>query len=443
MTSRKYWYYIDSIADALEIGENKLIYSFNINEDTEGFWIKQLEGSFILRQPYFDYLVSLIGTDIPFSIYEGNSKDLGGTQIYSGYITNINDFNYKTQTVTCKLFTKSYEGQQAAIMPLIDNEIFLSKTSPSGGEVKSVTYSKTIASSSCTLKDIIDFALLDIDFEFNLADIWLNTGFELEKLRLFNLSMIAEYGVNGSNKSLTLRRLFEIIEIIFRGYWYEDSGFIKFKTFSDFCGANVYDATLLTKHKYTEVYNESMRYAYERINLNQNNSSLAGDDWINKNSIVYPYVTEQKKEYDLKDITTRYVEGGTDYSLDGFFIAYVNPETGNLIQNEGAKTNVLQENADLSQANIIDTFYRDYIYSNRANYTAPGSSVITTPIRFRPFIEMPALSVILPSINTFYDSIKWYDNEVDVIICRVYKQSTDLNTGVTTFNSYQFQNSIN
>jgi hypothetical protein len=69
---------------------------------------------------------------------------------------------------------------------------------------------------------------------------------------------------------MTVGRLLEIMEILFRAYWYTDNGYLKFKTPKDF-NVTTLDARVEFAHKDVQVYNYKMKPIIERIQFHKNN----------------------------------------------------------------------------------------------------------------------------------------------------------------------------
>jgi hypothetical protein len=460
--TEKFTYYInfaqsfDSTYEKVVLHDLELKLTYKIEDWHEGFPIKQLEGNFILKGIYFDYIIRIVDygiiPNIPLKIYE-NGTDQTGTLIYFGYFNQFNDFDYNTKTVKIKKFYEYsmlndllavYEKEQTidldgfGLLFIHYLPIYLG-----------VSYGgKKITDSSLKIRDVIQnicWKYFDNDLLLSPAidenDFWFNANnakFDAKKLRLTNLKNILNFGT-GTPKKISLKRLFEIIEIMFKSYWYIDNGLIKFKTPSDFC-SNPLDLSTYLFNRKQKVYNYGFNYKYEAITFNENNTLPENDNFkFAKCRVDYNNLNSTSKEYQLNEICTRYTEGNESYNTDGFFMAYVDPNDNHIEYENDFFTQTPSDNAKLYPSNLMNDNFKDYVYSKLANFKVNGAWTTTSPVHLRPFIEMPEIEIILDSIATFTDSIIYEINADSRMIARVWEQITDLNTNKTIFKSFEFQ----
>jgi hypothetical protein len=268
---------------------------------------------------------------------------------------------------------------------------------------------------------------------------------ELDQIRLANLKNMAWLETVDSTherKKISLKKILEIVEFLFRGYAYMDNDYLKFKAPIDLV-TNILDASLLTSHLYQRYYQYDKRYSFEQLKYNETNmpyeEGLNGEYDEADCIIDYTTTTQESIIYDLKQVASRYVPEITDINLDGWFIAHVDNGDDYATFKNLIGTATPYENGYLLPANIIGYNYRDYIWTNKTNYTYFGIQETVEPTHFKPFIRMPDFTTILDSVLTFYDGIRFYGGGDKYDIGRVYKQKTNLNTNQTTFESYLFK----
>lgn len=461
MTSEKYQYYIDfgTGFQKVELYDNKLKYRHAIEEDHEGYAIKELEGSFILDGNEFTQIKNILNSTvnkyIPLRIYR-DGTNLTGVLIYNGYFNNYNNFNYNEKHVTIKQF---FEGSLIdRFLAILDKEWTIDLIGLSTFEIPvlpiftNISYGgKIITSISYNLVDVINI-LIYKNFDGNhqsgygtdVSNFWYNPAnatFDVKKYRIANLRDVLGFGT-GSSKKLSLKRLFEILAIKHKIYYCIDNGIIRFKTVKDF-GVNPVDFTHESAYLKQKVYNWGLNYKKESISFNENNTLLEGDDYKYSNNIEYLNMAKTAKEYPLSEVCTRYTEGSDNYNIDGFFFAYVNEVSHKMMVEPGARSGVNIDNGKFSPANIINDNYRDYMYCNDINFSHNGVQSSYNPRRIRNFIELPQINCSLAEPETFIESII-FDIEVgNQTIARVWEQVTDLDTDITTLKIYEFINTKN
>lgn len=462
MIVEKFTYYIDFGSGFVktEIYSNKLNFPKVRNKEDIAIIKNEIDGSFVLKGSEFtliDNIAKYADTkDVPFKIYE-NGDSTSGLLIFDGYFNKFNDFNYNEKTVIIKEIQENsslntlytlYEKECFVRFSYID--YFLLSAYPI---YCNLSYSgKKITSSSFTLTGVINMMLRqyfdsitppiycdELDFWFNI-----NTAkFDVSKYRITNLKDIAIFG-DGEYKKLSLKRLFEILRVMHKIYWYiEDDFKIKFKTVYDLDPTRM-DLSNELKDKQKRVLNYGLNIKSEGITFNDNNILTQDDKYTySKNKVVYTGISSKSNDYIISEVCTRYTEEATEYNVDGFFFAYCDPITHKMesINQEGISSNY--DNCKFSPINLIWENYRDYMYIDNANYVSSGMQAIASPYHLAPFIEVPDVQITLPSIYTFIDS---YISEItsdNRKIILVYDQITDLDTNITILKGFEFANTKN
>lgn len=427
-----------------------------IEEENEGFAIKICEGSFNLHQTEFDFIVDRIGSRPQFEIYEATIPNPTlfpdhYNQVYLGNIEDFNDFDFNQRMVTLKSVSPDRELEDQ-IKDIWENEVLLS-IAANKSVVNSPTYGK-ISDRSYTIPEFITayMSKFGLGYTCYLNAAWYNAEYlDFLTLRLVDLRDLLGYNSNSNSlKKITLKRLLEVLKSIFQIEWYMDANTtdFKFKSPLDLI-TNQIDLTAKTVHLKQKVYDNSKMYRFIRHKFNTNNllSDVNDLDWNQTNNVVKFQSTKlQVLEHDLTDITTLYLPDETpalSFNTDGWFLCMLATGTNNLQVSNGFISQVTRENAEMSIANILRYYHRDFTYTQQSGFSTSGDTVATKPVRIQRFIELPEVKTILPSLDVFYDGILFeYKSVTNYMTARVAEQSTDLNSLVTTFRSYEFENTL-
>lgn len=437
-----YYLYLNSVWTLIEPLNNDLKLAYKINEQFEGMALKELEGSFVLSEPYFTQINSIYSsnTALEIKIYELDLS-LVETEIYYGRINNFNDYNYNEKTVILKDFETIDQSHE--LIELIGKESEKYINQGTSYQINSVD-DGLITNASYKFANIIN-SLLPGSLVFSATSAWYNTAlFDFGKLRLADINDLTNFSGDGSPKRITLKRLIEIIQTLKFCYVYVDGNNLKFKTVDEFV-VNILDISTELEYIKIKRFDSSKKYLTEIINYSVNNGSSGSyPTGFDEDTalIEYSYNTVNNKKYDLKDVQTFFNPTEFNYNTDCWYFAFVE-NTDFLELYELTDSGNDYENGRLMAENIIYHNYRDYLYTNNINYTYNTIQETVKPTHYRPFIELPDVQQVLPSIATFIDGIKYEVDGTDEMIGRVWEMSTDLDSGITTFKSFEFMNSIN
>jgi len=433
-----YYLYLDSQWKKKELIDNNLELKFVVEGENKGFGRKILDGSFMLSKDDFDELINAFGSSVEFRIYE-NGDILTGTLVYEGYINQFNDYDYNSKLLKIKDFTtKDLYSDFFDIMNR-ENERFVNQGTAQ--DIYSAS-AELITSQSYDFDDILNSFFIGEVFDFIAASAWYDTAnIDFTKLRMANFAQLTNFNGNVSLKKITLKRILEIIRIMFRGYWYLDSDDIKFKRPQDLV-TNPLDLSSLLIHKKQKFFNYGSRFAIETLKFNKNNPASVSGYEPELCNIDYAWTADQSKIHDLEDISTYFNPVEFSYDTNGWYMAMVESDDY-LEMFDLIGTSTSKENGRLMPANLIGYFYREMIYTNRANYTYFGIQETTTPTYFNDFIDLPEVQTILDNV-VFYDGLVYEKDESNnEMIGRTIEQSTNLRTNITTFKCVEFTNAIN
>jgi hypothetical protein len=253
------------------------------------------------------------------------------------------------------------------------------------------------------------------------------------------LNDLANYSGSGGPVRITLERIFEILAILFKVYWYFDGSDLKFKTYSELV-SNPLDLSSILTHKKLKRFEVEKKYKLERIRFNKNhNFSGAGfpsgyDEEVN--CIEYNHSAKNNIDHNLSDIMTLYNPVEKNWDTDGWFLAFVDPADDYLEIYES------DENGRLKLENIINDYYRDYVFTNNKNFKYNNTAETVAPTYFREFIQLEPFEIVLDSVATFIDGIIYEDATIK-ITGRTMEQRTSLLTNITRFTCYEYKNEIN
>jgi hypothetical protein len=426
-----YYLYISSVWTKKTIYNNQLDLIYKIDEKYNGVALKELEGSFILINDDFDEIIGLIPNPIQMRIYE-NGDILTGTLIWEGYINQYNDYDYAKKSVLIKDFTTN-DTVHSFILNM-DKRIEKYVNQGTAYDINSDAHG-LITENSYKLENVLNEFTLTTPFDE--TDAWYDSEpFDFSYLRFAMLDDLNNYNGTGGPKRITLERIFQILESIFKIYWYFDGSDLKFKTASELVN-NTIDLSDSLTHRKIKRYEFSKKYKLERLRFHKNhNYSGAGfpsgyDEEVN--CIEYTHSADKNMDHDLTDIMTLYNPTEFEWDVNGWFLAFVDPADDYLeIYNTA-------ENGKLKLSNIINDYYRNYLFTNNTNYKYNNTAETVAPTNFREFIQLEEIETILDSILTFNEGIIYQSDSIQ-ITGRTVEQRTNLFTNITRFMCYEYKN---
>lgn len=429
-----YTYYINfgSGYQLTNILNNKLFLGHRRNSKFYGIIDTYLEGSFMLAGADFTAAIAIFDAwgRMPIDVY------VNGVQKFTFLANNFIEPDYNQQVLTIKNF--DYYNTNSFRFYCTKKFII-----PQGSiTVKNYEDTANISIYAHSLLTFIasKFTSLGIYETFSASDYWYNsTPEDFTKLRICNnCDLVIGAGIlGGSRKETTLQRLFEILECMFNVKVSIDSGAIVFKTIPELA-SNTLDLSALLTEMNRKKFNDSLVYGSQFLDFSANNRLSSGTDWADV-EITYENAADSKA-VELTDVSTYYVDS-TEMDSNGFYLGYVNA-TNNLEAELGYKSGTQIQNGHLSPANLLNTNYRNYIFTNGSNFQVCGNAASAVPTNFREFIELPEIPYVLTDITVFYDSIIVEKDGTDERIAIVEDQRTELLTNITTFTVKEFSNSI-
>ena len=404
------------------------------NESFLGIIDTYLEGSFDLLGDDFDS--ALVG----FSAYGYITLDvyLGISTIASTFCYDLCDLDYNEKKCTIKNF-KKFESN--SVRYYWDRTFVFEGTDDlfETVGVKMTDYAEPLIG-------VIDAATISLGIleDFDPTDYWYSTGIDidLDDLRIAAMRDMLNAGstavLGGQRKSLTLKKLFGLICELFNITITIDGAHIYFKKHTDFID-NSLDLSTELVNKKVRNYDLSKLYKAEIFKFSDNNS--IDDDVDNTNcELTYNYAGDIL-EHDLQEFTTLW-NFSDELSSDGWFIGIVDPLTEILVSENGYVSSSSKPNAHLFPANLLDTYYRDWINTDKKYFSVCGTPSAAAPDYFKNFIEISEIDYTLADPSVFYDSIILETVALTQRIGLVMEQKTDLNTNITKFISYEFYNDI-
>ena len=434
--TEKYTYYlnIDSVWVQKTVYNNQLEFVYKVDEKYNGFALKELEGSFVLLDSDFDEIVDLMPDPLEMKIFE-NGDFSTGVLIWEGYIDQYNDYDFAQKSVMLKDFITNDTEHSFILEIEKKREVFVNQGT--AYDLKSDVH-ETITDSSYKIESIIN-GLTNTN-PFDESDAWYDSEpFDFSFLRFAMLNDLANYSGSGGPVRITLERVFEILAILFKVYWYFDGSDLKFKTYSELV-SNPLDLSSILTHKKLKRFEVEKKYKLERIRFNKNhNFSGAGfpsgyDEEVN--CIEYNHSAKNNIDHNLSDIMTLYNPVEFNWDTDGWFLAFVDP-ADDYLEIYGSV-----ENGRLKLSNIINDYYRDYVFTNNKNFKYNNTAETVAPTYFREFIQLEPFEVVLDSVATFIDGIIYEDATIK-ITGRTMEQRTSLLTNITRFTCYEYKNEIN
>ena len=465
--TEKFTYWIDfgTGFQQVTILDNQLELIFKVHDEWQGVIINELTGSFVLQGANFDSIVSILNNtgnvDIPINIYETVGNSIGNL-IYNGAFNTFNDFDYNIKKVKINQF-KCQSQEQRFIQDLLAKletcEIVEDSYTALGyHSLNSIAFASAATPFG---RHFIDFAQIVLSgggvnpvnavLDGIGGDHWMGAaGIDLDKLMICKIShLVSSFGgIYEANYSdftfhpVNTKEFLEFMQIAFQAYWTIDGLLLKFKTVDDF-SSNTLNVTAYNSKMDRKVYNYALNFSKEVLKLHNNNNSGTLMRDFEDNGIDYNRISNsESKIYEATKFMTKY-DRTMGINLAGWFICYVDQTTFDIDHSVGFVSGVNRDNAKLSQANLLDTYYRQFLYTKRQDFDVCQITAPDAPIFFRPFVELPDFPIILDSVATFYDSLLWKVDGVNQIIARVKEQKTNLKTGLTVFKSHEFVNEIN
>jgi len=442
-----YWTYtmdfigVGEVTYSINPSNVSLKHVYRRHPDWEGIIIRELEGSINLHNEYFDYALDSFENYgyCNLTIYKAGSVWLNVK------VTEIVDIDYNQKVLTLKKFSVNSNAnkfinfcKKEFIIPAGNTDIYyiLTKITENGSK----------------LLDVIDtvFTNLGIYESFTPSSVWYDsTKIDLNKFYITNNSYIYDGSaakLGGQLKKCTLERLFKFLEYTLNIYVSIESNAVKFRN-NDELADNLLDLTGQLEHMHQVSYNKDVFIQRQYFRFSDNNNSGGGDDEdYNDVELTYNYI-DGELEMNLQDFTTRANPSITagEYDTDGWFVGYINTGTGGLEGETGYVSGNTQQNGRLCPANLMDEYYRNYIFTNRDYFNIAGNAATDLPLEYKPIIQIPDIPTILDDPATFYEGIlieKNIDDPTHRRVAIVYEQSTDLTNNITTFKSYEYRNTI-
>ena len=404
------------------------------NEDYIGIVDYFLEGAFVLVGNDFDKALESFKTDGSISL----DIQMNSISILTTTCFDLCNLDYKSRSATVKNFLKWPENsirniwKKTFIFPHADIvELF-------------EDYIK-ITDFAYDLMDLIKAKIISLHVyeSFDRDDYWFDTGLstiDFDDLRIAEMSYMIETGgtlVGGGRQSTSLKRLFDLLCTFFNITITIENDQIYFKKHTDFI-----DNSLDVTNEYSEIkvrnYDLNKIYSEFILKFSENNYLDDDEDYVEANSL-FNYAGEVL-EADLKEFTTdwTYTSG---LSGSGFFVGYVDG-SNTLIVGTGYISGVNKDNIDLSPANLLDTYYRDFINTDKKYFSICGNASASAPSYFKDFIEIPDIHTVINSPDVFYDSLILETIGATNRIGLVTEQKTNLLTNITTFTAFEFYNDI-
>lgn len=460
----KYRYYIDFGSGFVEVipKENKLMLTFERNNDWIAVIDKKLEGSFLIDKQYFDTIETNFqasgDADIEFKIYR-DGTNLTGTIIFYGVINEFVDYDYNTKQVNVKeincIETKYFI--QSEIIRRIENvcnSYGLAAGVLGGTYTQNYIYSNENPGyaarnayrfcdiwNNCgndgQVVDAGNYAVIPVD-----GDVWCNSArIDLTKLKMCLIGDLSTDGTNffgGQFKEISLKDMMELMAILFRAYWYVTSDLfeLRFKLPEDLFGTYL-DISANFVHKDRLAVDYGMNFKKEILKLHPNQRlDTTYTDWV-YSELGYDRSSTKNKEWSLPWLQTMY-KRYLDFNTEGWFLGYVNTSTNYFEQEIGIVSNTLQDNGKLCGANLMFNWWDDFTFSNRGNYSMFGTSFTNPSTYFQQFIKLDKHDCILSNPEVFRDNLLYKVKDGFNYFSLVKKQSTDLLTNKTTFEHYDF-----
>lgn len=420
---------------ATELFNCQLSYVNRRNDKFIGIVDIFIEGSFDLLGDDFDSAIAA------FSAYGNIGIDIfiDASPLISTYGYDLCDLDYNQKKCTVKNF-KVYNDNS---IRYYWNRSFTIE----GTNDLFETLTDQITGYAADLMPLIETKFTDLGVleSFDKTDYWFDTGLgtidfdDLHIVSMRDMYNATSTGVlGGQRKSITLLKLFDCICQMFNITLTIESNQVYFKKHTDFID-NSLDLSAIMVNKKIRNYDLQKLYKSEILKFSDNNQIT--DDVDNTNcEITYPYSGEVL-EHNLSEFTTLW-NFSEELSSDGWFIGKTTIGGTLLDANNGYVSSSSKKNADLFPANLLNTYYRDWISTDKKYFSVCGNPSAAAPSYFRNFIEISEIDYIIADPSVFYDSIILEKDLLKERIGLVTEQRTDLNTNITKFILHEFYNDI-
>lgn len=418
------------------IYNNSLTKTFRRNAEFTGIIDQTIEGSFDLIGNDFDKAIAgfLSQGTLEIKVY------LSTVQIFDFFGYDLCDLDYKQKKCTIKNFSGPWVSNQ--FVKYWNKEFIKSY----GDAILYNTIGDKITDHASSLIDFIDdsWNLINIQEVFDSTDYWYSTGLstiDFDDLRIAAMCDCLDAAKTsvkgGGRRTLTMLKLFKAICTMFNITLKIDSSQVYFAKASDLI-SNTLDLTAELTNIKTRNYDLKKMYSEEVIKFSDNNSINDDTDCVNT-AIKYTYSGETI-EHNISDFTTLWTF--SDDSSGGWFIGVVQSPSEILDPETGYVSSAVKPNADLLPANLLNTYYRDWINTDKGFFSVCGNPSGVTPTYFKPFIEIPDIKTKIADPSVFYDSVLLELSGTDERIGLVMEQRTELYSNITTFKCYEFKNEI-
>jgi hypothetical protein len=180
--------------------------------------------------------------------------------------------------------------------------------------------------------------------------------------------------------------------------------------------------------------------------FHENNSALKEDDTepdadFSGTYIGYDRQATKTSDKEIVFQTKAILNINNSLSTSGWFCGYVDPADDILRSENGYMTSDSKKNGRLCGANLLDNYHRDFIFTDKDNFTICGEASTGKPTHYKPFIQMPDINETLSTFE-FYDSLLWSSEGGVNTYALVTEQILDLNKNLTTFKSVLFKEEV-
>lgn len=462
----KYTYYADfgSGFTRIEPLNLSLKLSYKVNKDWPAVYDIDLDGSFELFGSHYTTMKAIYQTsgnvDIPFRVYE-NGDSVSGNLIVTGYITDFNFFdnNEKKVRINKVRYYSSSNYHNNNVITNINNYcnsyglIFFGAYGTGDGpqDIYSVIVAngEFITRTAWTFKDVLIKCLLNNQVLylgmplFDINDAW----YDEELIDLTNIRFAPSgtlykdssnvYEPNGDtnlNNKISLHDFLNFMKYALNAHWYCDDNYVKFKQVKDLV-VNTLDVRAYTTYLDQLNYDPELSYLNSKLRMHSNNDFDMDADFI-ENKIDYDRNT---KNSDLIELPFQTLYSRVDDIDKGtWFVGFVDTADDYIRYEYGYVSSANKDNARFSPANLLNNYHREYIWTDKANFSVCGNASAVAPEYFKPFMELPELTLTLDN-HIFYDSLLWKTENGKNYIARVYEQTLDFVTNQTTFKSHLFR----
>lgn len=438
----KYTYLINFEAgggfEETTIYNNKLDIVHRRNADFIGIVSHFFEGSFDLLGNDFDKAVYAFKY---FGFIEIQVK-IGIDTVASGSAYNICDLNHKNKKCTIKNFSDGWVINN--LVNYWNKEFVMPK---SGTSTLYYEIGSKITDYASEVIELLDNVMESIGIVevFDPSDYWYSTGItgvDFDDLRIAAMSYcMNEAGTEikgGGNKSTTIFKLLKFLCEIFNITIIIENNQIYFAKHTDLID-NTLDLSAYLVNDKTRNYDPNKLFSQEIIKFSDNNNIGNDVDLVNT-SIEYNY-TGEILEHDVKEFTTLW-KFSDELDSSGFFVGLVVSPSEVLHSANGYVSSSLKINAKLFPSNLMNVYFRDWIYTDKQWFDICGNTSSTAPSYYKHFIDIPAIEYVIADPSIFYDSILIETSTTLQRIALVTEQRTSLDSNITTFICHEFYNDI-